>query len=86
MTQQHCGCLFSMKPDGTIEFTRPDGSIIPTNGDLNFSGNVVSLVRDNRRCGTEIDSTTIKSRWLGERMDYDIGIYALWRRDHKDES
>jgi hypothetical protein len=35
------------------------------------------LTEGNRERGIDIDSTTIDSRWLGERMDYGMAIDAL---------
>jgi hypothetical protein len=40
-----------------------------------FRGN--NLTKGNRERGANIDSSTIDSRWLGERMDYSLAIDAL---------
>jgi hypothetical protein len=62
---------------GAFVFTRPDGSPLPEfiRVEKCFRGNI--LTEGNRERGIDIDSTTIDSRWLGERMDYGMAIDAL---------
>jgi hypothetical protein len=44
-------------------------------------GGAQALATDNANHGIFIDSATGLSRWGGERMDYDIAIETLLRRD-----
>ncbi|GJM08441.1 MAG: HNH endonuclease [Lysobacteraceae bacterium] len=67
--------------DDQIQFTRPDGSVLLANGDRNSRGNVVSLTSANRKSATKIDSTTIRSRWAGETIDYGLAVDSLLWRD-----
>jgi hypothetical protein len=63
--------------DGAFVFTRPDGSPLPEfiHVEKCFRGN--NLTEGNHERGIDIDSTTIDTRWLGERMDYGMAIDAL---------
>ena len=80
--------------DGEIEFTRPDGRVILPAGVPHqgcFRGNTSAaggaqpadgaqrLAAFNAARGLSIDARTARSRWCGERMDYDIAIDALCR-------
>ena len=80
--------------DGEIEFTRPDGRVIPAAGVQPagcFRGNTSAaidaqpadgaqrLAAANAARGVSVDAGTACCGWGGERMDYDIAIDALCR-------
>ncbi len=73
---------------GAIEFTRPDGRVIPPAGRTHrgcFRGNTCAasgarrLAAFNTASGLAIDAHTARCGWGGERMDYNIAIDALCR-------
>ena len=74
---------------GEIEFTRPDGSVIPPAGLPHgkcFRGNIFAtsglqrLKSFNAARGLDIDAQTARCGWDGERMDYDIAIdHLCWK-------
>ena len=81
--------------DGAIEFTRPDGRVIPpagkplggcfrgntsAAGGAQPTGGAQRLAALNAARGVSIDARTARCRWGGERMDYDIAIDALCRQ------
>ena len=72
----------SATDDGLFVFTRPDGTRIPDAG-RRFRGNVAhdaptpQICSENRSLGLQIDSSTGRSRWLGETMDYSLAIEAI---------
>ena len=81
--------------EGEIEFTRPDGRVIPPAGRLDqgcFRGNTSAtggdqsgggaqrLAAANAARGLSIDAGTARCGWGGERMDYDIAIDGLCRQ------
>ncbi|MCY4477570.1 MAG: HNH endonuclease signature motif containing protein, partial [Gammaproteobacteria bacterium] len=74
--------------DGEIEFTRPDGRVIPMAGRTGlahgphgecFRGNTSAqrLAAFNAARGLNIDAHTARCGWGGERMDYNIAIDNL---------
>jgi hypothetical protein len=65
----------------TINFTLPDGKVIPSCPAPNFRGNVIELKARNQRLGLDINSKTPVPSWLGERMDYSIAVEGLLRRE-----
>ena len=78
---------------GAIEFTRPDGRVIPPAGRTHsgcFRGNTRAKFRNtsaadgarrvaafNAARGLAINAGTARCGWRGERMDYNIAIEAL---------
>ena len=73
---------------GGIEFTRPDGRVIPPAGRTHsgcFRGNTCAasgarrLAAFNAARGLAINAHTARCGWGGERMDYNIAIDALCR-------
>ena len=73
---------------GAIEFTRPDGRVIPPAGRTHsgcFRGNTCAasgarrLAAFNAARGLAINAHTARCGWSGERMDYNIAIDALCR-------
>ena len=77
---------------GAIEFTRPDGRVIPPAGRTHsgcFRGNTSAadgaqrLAAFNAARGLAINAHTARCGWGGERMDYNIAIEALcWEAGH----
>lgn len=63
-------------PDGTWRFLRPDGShyevirVAPT-----YDGE--ELQHAHSELGIHIDNDTAATRWRGERMDYELGVWVL---------
>jgi hypothetical protein len=68
-------------PSGKINFTLPDGKLIPSCPAPNFRGNVFELKTRNRQLGLNITPKTPVPSWLGERMDYSIAVEGLLRRE-----
>jgi hypothetical protein len=79
--------------DGRFVFYRPDGRRIDAAGSATecFRGNILSdefsgefsdevLRTEHADLGLGISAATSRSRWLGEPLDYDLAIGALWRR------
>ena len=77
---------------GAIEFTRPDGRVIPPAGKTHrgcFRGNTCAadgaqrLAAFNAARGLAINAHTARCGWGGERMDYNIAIDTLcWEAGH----
>ena len=75
--------------EGGIEFTRPDGSVIPPagmpqgkcfRGNISAASGLQRLKSFNATRGVAIDAGTARCGWNGERMDYDIAIDTLcWK-------
>ncbi len=63
--------------DGAINFTLPDGKVIPPGPDTRFSGNVVALLNRNEEKGLNITSETIVTMWCGEKMDHQMAVQGL---------
>jgi hypothetical protein len=64
--------------DGTWRFLRADGShfeMISVSPDLDYDGQ--ELQRSHTELGVHIDSNTAATRWRGERMDYELGVWVL---------
>jgi len=66
---------------GDIQFTYPDGRTMAPGPDGRFSGNVVSIQRNNREIGLDITPETLPPMWTGETMDYDLAILGLQSRE-----
>ncbi len=67
--------------DSAINFTLPDGKIIPPGPDTRFSGNVVALTMRNGEMGLNISSNTIVTKWCGEKMDNQMAVLGLLQRE-----
>ena len=67
--------------DGAINFTLPDGTIIPSGPDTRFSGNVVALTSRNEEQGLNITSDTLVAKWYGEKMDHQMAVLGLLQRE-----
>jgi hypothetical protein len=62
---------------GVIEFSNPDGEIIPTGPDTRSRGNFSKLFDSHAHCGIHITPKTAQSQWLGETMDDDMAIQVM---------
>ena len=67
--------------DGGIDFTLPDGEIIPAGPDTRFCGNVMALRVQNRELGLNITSNTSVPKWYGEKMDHSLAVLGLLQRE-----
>ncbi len=67
--------------DGAINFTLPDGKVIPPGPDRRFSGNVVALLNRNEEKGLNITQETIVTMWCGEKMDHQMAVQGLLKRE-----
>ena len=87
--QVHEGGFGVRMNEGEIEFTQPDGRVIPPAGKAQedcFRGNncvasgTEQLKAFNAKRGLNIDAQTACCKWGGERMDYNIAIDGLcWK-------
>ena len=66
---------------GEVRFSYPDGRTMAPGPDGRFRGNVVSIIRNNRKNGLDITSETLPPMWTGETMDYDLAILGLQSRE-----
>jgi hypothetical protein len=75
------GFGLSRNPDGVINFTLPDGTLIPPGPDTRFSGNVVALKIRNKEKGLNITANTLIPKWYGEKMDHQLAVLGLLQRE-----
>ena len=71
----------SMKQNGQVEFTRPDGEVIPQAPEARSRGNVIHIQRANRRHGLNITPQTPVPHWHGEQMDHQLAVLSLLQRE-----
>ncbi len=62
---------------GAINFSLPDGKVIPSGPDTRFSGNVVALRIQNKEKGLDITPDTLIPMWCGEKMDHQMAVLGL---------
>jgi hypothetical protein len=67
--------------DGAINFSLPDGTIIPPGPDKRFSGNVTALRIRNKEKGLNIAPDTLIPLWCGEKMDHQLAVLGLLQRE-----
>jgi 5-methylcytosine-specific restriction endonuclease McrA len=67
--------------DGAINFSLPDGKVIPPGPDTRFSGNVVALRVRNREKDLNITPDTLIPKWCGEKMDHQMAVLGLLQRE-----
>ena len=67
--------------DGAINFSLPDGKVIPPGPDTSFSGNVVALQIRNREKDLNITPDTLIPKWCGEKMDHQMAVLGLLQRE-----
>lgn len=75
------GYGLAMKVAGEPVFTAPNGQRIPQGPETRFRGNVFALTTRNQREGIAIDARTLLPYWCGEKMDDDMAVEGLIRRD-----
>jgi len=63
--------------DGVFVFTSPEQKALPAYYAVEGRFRGSALVAQNERRGIRVDSRTVRTRWLGERMDYSFVIDAL---------
>ena len=66
---------------GQVEFTRPDGEVLPQAPEPRSRGNVVELKRTHVRKGLKITPRTSIPRWHGEKMDHELAVLALVQKE-----
>ena len=71
----------SMKQNGQVEFTRPDGEVIPQAPEARSRGNVIHIQRANRRHGLNITPQTPVPHWHGEQMNHQLAVLSLLQRE-----
>ena len=71
----------SMNQNGQVEFTRPNGEVIPKAPEPRSRGNVIHIQRANRRNGLNITPKTPVPRWHGEKMDHQLAVLSLLQRE-----
>ena len=62
---------------GAINFTLPDGILIPPGPDQRFRGNFIAQQVKHRELGLDITSDTPVPNWCGEKMDNDLAVLGL---------
>ena len=60
-----------------VEFSLPDGTVIPNGPDGNSRGNFLNVKAKNRENGIEITSQTSIPQWWGDRMDHQMAVQAV---------
>ena len=91
--QVHEGGYGVRVQEGAIEFTHPDGRVIPATGHAQgecFRGNNAAacgkqrVAAFNTARGLAIDAETIRCGWSGERMDYNTAIdHLCWEAGYE---
>jgi len=71
------GYRIARTTDGAIEFSNPDGAVIPTGPSRRSRGNAMSLFEDHTDSGILITPKTAQSQWLGEKMDDDLAVLIM---------
>jgi hypothetical protein len=66
---------------GAVQFTLPDGKVIPQGPNRRFRGNVVALKTRNRQKGLSITPDTPIPKWYGEKMDHQMAVLGLLQRE-----
>ena len=77
----HEGGYQVVRHEEQIQFRTPTGAVIPAVPETRFSGNVVSLHRQNKERGLEIDHASCLPRTPGAPMDYGTAVAALIFRE-----
>ncbi len=75
------GFAVQAERSGAINFTLPDGKIIPPGPDTRFRGNVVALTTRNKEMGLNITANTPIPKWCGEKMDHQMAVLGLLQRE-----
>ena len=64
-------------PNRAINFTLPNGKVIPRGPETRFRGNVLVLKAWNKSRGLNITPETLIPAWYGDRMDKNMAVEAL---------
>ena len=64
-----------------VEFTSPNGKVLSPCPEPRSRGNVISILRINRKSGLKITAETSTPRWRGERMDHGLAVLGLVQRE-----
>jgi hypothetical protein len=62
---------------GMVEFSLPNGTVIPNGPVENSRGNFLNVKAMNRENGIEITSATSIPLWWGDRMDHQMAVQAV---------
>jgi hypothetical protein len=66
-----------MDVGGQMRFTKPDGQVMPDNGETHPRGNVIALRTAHADSGIHITAETTITKWCGERMDDQMAVEGL---------
>ena len=66
---------------GKLEFTQPNGEVLPQAHETRSRGNVGKVIRSNLRNGLEITPKTSTPRWYGEKMDHELAVLSLVQKE-----
>lgn len=72
--------------DGSWRFLNPDGEQYEVIRCTSYSYDGEELERTHAELGISIDSDTASTRWRGERMDYDLGVWVLCQQAERARS
>jgi hypothetical protein len=78
------GITVAARPGGGWRFARPDGREYDMPDRAPAPDHDWTALRDaHSQLGIRIDSDTAASRWRGERMDYELGVWVLCHQDER---
>ena len=66
-----------MDVKGPVRFTKPDGQVMPDNGETNSRGTVNALLTAHTESGIHITPETPITQWCGEQMDDQLAVEGL---------
>jgi hypothetical protein len=66
---------------GEVQFSNPQGILIPNSAGGRSSGNVAELFELNHDRGIRITPVTSQSHWTGENMDDQLAVEGLLFRE-----
>ncbi len=72
------GFSVAMDVNSPVRFTKPDGQVMPDNGETNSRGNVNALFTAHTESGIHITPETTITKWCGEQMDDQLAVEGLW--------
>jgi len=80
--RHHClvheeGFGVQAEQSGAINFTLPDGILIPPGPDQRSRGNFVAQKVKDREMGLDFTSETPVPNWWGEKMDNELTVLGL---------
>jgi hypothetical protein len=71
------GFRIAKDAEGRLRFTRPDGKIVPDNGETRSRGNFLALHAAHAESGIYITPKTTITKWHGEQMDDQMAVEGL---------